>query len=59
MLNSSECESVCAQVQVDCNDNDLPCRYSDMAFTKNPEKYLKYTPQTLEETLEEFFDGGA
>ena len=36
-----------------------PFRYSAMSFTKNPEKYLKYTPEALEETLETFFDGGA
>ena len=30
-----------------------------MPFTKNPEKYLKYTPEALEEMLETFFDGGA
>jgi exocyst complex protein 7 len=33
--------------------------YSEMSFTKNPEKYLKFTPESLEETLETFFDGGA
>ena len=27
-------------------------------FTKNPEKYLKYTPEMLEDTMEKFFDGG-
>ncbi|CAI8016816.1 Exocyst complex component 7 [Geodia barretti] len=33
--------------------------YSEFPFTKNPEKYLKFTPESLEETLETFFDGGA
>ena len=35
------------------------CRFSEVHFTKNYEKYVKYTPETLEETLETFFDGGA
>ena len=35
------------------------CRYSKMNFTKNPEKYLKHTPETLEDTLRSVFDGGA
>ena len=37
----------------------FPPSYSEMSFTKNPEKYLKFTPESLEETLETFFDGGA
>ena len=30
-----------------------------MNFTKNADKYLKYTPETLEDTLRSFFDNGA
>lgn len=34
-------------------------RYGSRNFTKNPEKYLKYTPDTLNNLLLTFFDGGA
>ena len=37
----------------------LSLSYSRRNFTKNPEKYLKYTPDTLEDCLKSFFDGGA
>lgn len=33
--------------------------YASLNFTKNPEKYLKYTPNSLNEVLLTFFDGGA
>ena len=35
------------------------CRYAPLQFTKNPEKYLKYDPEHLENCLRSFFDGGA
>jgi hypothetical protein len=35
------------------------CRYGALNFTKNPEKYLKHTPESLNELLLKFFDGGA
>ena len=37
----------------------LLLRYGSLNFTKNPEKYVKYTPETLELHLKSFFDGGA
>lgn len=33
--------------------------YGQSKFTSKPEKYLKYTPQKLEEALNKFFDNGA
>ena len=39
--------------------SSFPHSYSEISFTKNPEKYLKFTPEALEEMLETFFDGGA
>ena len=33
-------------------------RYAKKNFTKNPDKYLKYSPNDLERTLQSFFDGG-
>lgn len=33
--------------------------YGSLSFTKNPEKYLKYTPDSLNQLLLTFFDGGA
>ena len=40
---------------------DIVClfhRYAKRNFTKNPDKYLKYSPNDLERTLQSFFDGG-
>lgn len=37
----------------------LYLRYGSLSFTKNPEKYIKYSPDTLELHLKSFFDGGA
>lgn len=34
-------------------------RYATLNFTKNPDKYLKYTPDALQDLLLTFFDGGA
>ncbi len=34
-------------------------RNSKLPFTKNPEKYLRYSPEDVKLTLEKFFDGGA
>ncbi|KAI8915550.1 Cullin repeat-like-containing domain protein [Gorgonomyces haynaldii] len=31
-------------------------RYTEMDFSKNPEKYIKYTKETLVQTLDKFFD---
>ena len=33
-------------------------RYAKKNFTKNPDKYLKHSPDDLERTLRSFFDGG-
>ena len=35
------------------------CRNSKLGFTKNQEKYLRYTPDDVRLTLQTFFDGGA
>uniref|UniRef100_A0A4W4FAH3 Exocyst complex component 7 n=1 Tax=Electrophorus electricus TaxID=8005 RepID=A0A4W4FAH3_ELEEL len=34
-------------------------RYANIAFTKNPEKYHKYTPEQVEEMIEKLFDTSA
>lgn len=34
-------------------------QFSKANFTKNHEKYVKYTPESLEDTLRAFFDSGA
>lgn len=33
-------------------------RHAKMNFTKNPDKYLKYSPDSLDSKLRSFFDGG-
>jgi len=32
--------------------------HAKMNFTKNPDKYLKYSPDSLDSKLRSFFDGG-
>ena len=35
------------------------CRYRNLHFTKNPEKYIKYTAEEVEAKLKTFFDVSA
>lgn len=35
------------------------CRYRNLPFTKNPEKYIKYTVEEVEVKLKSFFDVSA
>jgi hypothetical protein len=35
------------------------CRYCTVAFTKNPEKYIKYTPTQVSALIDRFFDVAA
>lgn len=35
------------------------CRYRNLSFTKNPEKYIKYTVEEVEMKLKTFFDVSA
>ena len=35
------------------------CRFSVADFTKNPDKYIKYTPRDVELKISKFFDLGA
>lgn len=41
-----------------CSDSIFFSRHAKMNFTKNPDKYLKYSPDSLDSKLRSFFDGG-
>ena len=41
-----------------CSGSIFFSRHAKMNFTKNPDKYLKYSPDSLDSKLRSFFDGG-
>ena len=53
------CEDVCQCTCIYCQYHCLLISYGQSKFTSKPEKYLKYTPEKLEEALNKFFDNGA
>lgn len=47
-------------VPVTCHPGVVfPCRYSNVPFTKNPEKYIKYQVDQVGEMIEKLFDTSA
>ena len=39
--------------------NNLNCRYSGVAFSRNTDKYVKYTPAEVGSLMDKFFDVAA